>query len=201
MYGRNRRIYYERNTEDKPTVAGDIDLKPAQTDNIVDYSASVSFQEWMDGCSVSLVRVDCGCCGDSQVISDTKHVERFPIEPYYPELIYLRPHHEGAKTREISGSAFIDFPVSKTFNNPTYRNTTAKLKERVEGEINGLVGKDFVGAAADGFKAFYTKNIEPANGDGLKKLLEAIEQIADAAKDALPGNQGLDDQLAAGNNQ
>ena len=83
----------------------------------------------------------------------------------------------------------------------TYRNTTAKLKERVEGEINGLVGKDFVGAAADGFKAFYTNNIEPANGDGLKKLLEAIDQIADAAKDALPGNQGLDDQLAAGNNQ
>ena len=137
VYGRNRRIYYERNTEEKPTVAGDIDLKPAQTDNIVDYSASVSFQEWMDGCSVSLVRVDCGCCGDSQVISETKLVERFPIEPYYPELIYLRPHHEVAKTREISGSAFIDFPVSKTFINPTYRNNTAELA-KITGTIDSV---------------------------------------------------------------
>ena len=82
-----------------------------------------------------------------------------------------------------------------------YRSTAASLKERVEGEINGLVGKDFVGSAADGFKIFYTKNIEPANGDGLTKLLDAIDQIADAAKGALPGAEGLDEQLAEGNKQ
>lgn len=82
-----------------------------------------------------------------------------------------------------------------------YRSTAAALKTELEGEINGLVGKDFVGAAADGFKAFYTNNIEPANGEGLTKLLEAIDQIADAAKAAIPGAEGLDDQLAEGNNQ
>ena len=83
----------------------------------------------------------------------------------------------------------------------TYRSTAASLKSELEGEINGLVGKDFVGAAANGFKAFYTNNIEPANGEGLTKLLDAIDQIADAAKAALPGAEGLDEQLAEGNNQ
>ncbi len=82
-----------------------------------------------------------------------------------------------------------------------YRATARGLKGRLDDEVNGLVGVNFVGAAADGFKAFYTNNIVPANGEGLDKLLQAIDQIADAAKDALPGANGLDDQLAEGNNQ
>lgn len=83
----------------------------------------------------------------------------------------------------------------------TYRTTTNALKSELEGVIDGLVGTDFVGSAANGFKAFYTNNIEPANGKGLTELLKAIDQIADAAKAAIPGPDGLDDQLAEGNNQ
>lgn len=82
-----------------------------------------------------------------------------------------------------------------------YRTTANGLKERLDGEVNGLVGVNFVGAAADGFKEFYIKNIMPANGEGLDKLLKAIDDIADAAKAALPGAQGLDDQLGDGNKQ
>ena len=82
-----------------------------------------------------------------------------------------------------------------------YRTTAKTLQDRLDQEVNGLVGKDFVGAAAEGFKAFYTKNIQPANGEGLTKLLEAIDNIADSVKNALPGSNGLDDQLAEGNNQ
>lgn len=82
-----------------------------------------------------------------------------------------------------------------------YRSTANELKQQLNDEINGLVGVSFVGAAADGFKTFYTKNIVPANGEGLDKLLSAIDQIADAAKDALPGGNGLDEQLGNGNKQ
>lgn len=81
-----------------------------------------------------------------------------------------------------------------------YEKTAATLKKNLESEINGLVGKDFVGAAADGFKAFYESNIEPANGDGLTKLMTAIKEIADAALKAIPGEDGLDDQLADASN-
>ncbi len=137
VYGRNRRVYYERNAEEKPTADGDINLKPSQIENIIDYSTSISFQEWMDGCSVSLIRTDCGCCEETQVISTTELVERFPIEPYFPELIYLRPHSEVVKTREISGSAFIDFPVSKTVINPSYRNNIVELA-KITGTIDSV---------------------------------------------------------------
>ena len=82
-----------------------------------------------------------------------------------------------------------------------YRTTTNTLKDNLDAEINGLIGTSFVGAAADGFKAFYTNNIVPANGDGLANLLKAIDEIATATKDALPGQNGLDDQLGDGNSQ
>lgn len=82
-----------------------------------------------------------------------------------------------------------------------YTATTNTLKDNLDSEVNGLVGVHFVGAAADGFKAFYTNNIVPVNGEGLTNLLKAITEIADAIKSALPGANGLDDQLGEGNNQ
>lgn len=82
-----------------------------------------------------------------------------------------------------------------------YRGKTNALKEQLDSEVNGLVGSSFVGEAANGFKDFYTKNIVPANGEGLEKLLNAIDEIAQGALDALPGGNGLDDQLAEGNRQ
>lgn len=83
----------------------------------------------------------------------------------------------------------------------TYRATAKTLQDNLDGEVNGLVGVNFVGAAADGFKSFYNKNIVPANGEGLEKLLKAIDDIADATLKAIPGAGGLDDQLSEGNNQ
>lgn len=82
-----------------------------------------------------------------------------------------------------------------------YRGKTNSLREQLEGEVNGLIGNTFVGEAANGFKDFYTKNIVPANGEGLTNLLKAIDDIAQGAMDAIPGGNGLDDQLAAGNRQ
>ncbi len=82
-----------------------------------------------------------------------------------------------------------------------YRTKTNALKDQLDSEVNGLIGSGFVGEAANGFKDFYTKNIVPANGEGLEKLLNAIDDIAQGALDALPGGNGLDDQLAEGNRQ
>lgn len=82
-----------------------------------------------------------------------------------------------------------------------YRRKTKALQERLEGEISGLIPGNFSGAAAEGFKAFYDKNIVPANGEGLDNLLKVIEDIAQGALDTLPGGNGVDEQLAQGNRQ
>ena len=82
-----------------------------------------------------------------------------------------------------------------------YRGKAKALEERLDSEITGLIPNSFSGAAADGFKYFYTKNIVPANGEGLENLLKAIDDIAQGTLDAIPGGNGLDDQLADGNKQ
>lgn len=82
-----------------------------------------------------------------------------------------------------------------------YRGKAKSLQDRLDSEVNGLIPGNFSGAAADGFKDFYTKNIVPANGEGLENLLKAIDDIAQGALDAIPGGNGLDDQLAEGNRQ
>ena len=137
IYGRNRRIFYMRNADERPTGNRDINLAPSEARDIINYNVTLSFQDWMDGCKVELVRTDFGCCGKEAMVSQTELVDRFPIAPYYPELLYLRPEHEVVKTREISGSAFIDFPVSKTVINPLYRNNAVELA-KITGTIDSV---------------------------------------------------------------
>lgn len=82
-----------------------------------------------------------------------------------------------------------------------YQGKEAALKQRLEDEVNGLIPEYFSGEAANGFKDFYTNNIVPANGEGLTQLLDAITQMAKSILSAIPGEGGLDDQLADGNRQ
>ena len=45
VYGRNRKIFYMRNEDAKPTDAGDINLSKSETSDLIDYNASVRFTE------------------------------------------------------------------------------------------------------------------------------------------------------------
>ena len=137
VYGRNRRIFYERNAENRPTLDRDINLAPSQLKDVVEYSTEIRFLEWMDGCRLELVRTDYGCCGTYEEVAEEELVERFPLQRFVPELIYLRPQREVVKTRALSGSAYIDFPVNKTAIYPNYRNNAAELN-KIIGTIDSV---------------------------------------------------------------
>lgn len=179
VYGRNRRIYYLRNEELRPTTAEDIVLTPKEAKDAVNYSTSVYFAKWMDGCRVELLRTDLGCCGAQLLIDRQQLVERFPLEAYYPELIYLRPEHEVVKTREISGSAFVDFPVSQTTIYPTYRNNVAELA-KITGTIDSVKLDSDITIKSVFIKGFaspespYSNNTRLAKGrtEALKRYVE-----------------------------
>ena len=181
VYSRNRRIFYQRNEEVKPTGTGDINLKASEARVVVDYNASTQFKDWMDGCKVELVRTDYRCCGQSALVERTPLVGRFPLEPYHPELIYLRPQREVVKTREISGSAYIDFPVSKTFINPTYRNNTVELA-KIIGTIDSVKNDQDITIKSIFIKGFaspespYSNNTRLAKGrtEALKDYVESL---------------------------
>ena len=181
IYGRNRRIYYERNEDIKPTHPGDIVLKASQVADVVRYNSVVAFMDWMNGCRVEISRRDYGCCGHYDVISQSELVERFPLEHYRPELIYIRPLHEIVKTREISGSAFIDFPVSETVIYPTYRNNVAELAKITSTIDSVKVDKDitiksiFIKGYASP-ESPYSNNAYLANGrtESLKQYVKGL---------------------------
>lgn len=181
VYGRNRRIYYLRNEEDKPTGVNDVNLSESETAEMIRYNASVPFLNWMDGCKVELIRTDFGCCGDSALVSRDELVDRFPLEPYYPELIYLRPEREVVKTREICGSAFIDFPVSQTFIEPSYRNNVIELA-KITGTIDSVKLDSDITIKSIFIKGFaspespYDNNTRLAKGrtEALKEYVEGL---------------------------
>lgn len=181
VYGRNRRIYYLRNEAEKPTSSEDIDLTRSEARGVVAYSTSLYFADWMDGCRVELLRTDYGCCGEPSMIARKGLVDRFPIEPYYPELIYLRPQHEAVKTREISGSAFVDFPVSQTVIYPTYRNNTIELA-KITGTIDSVKSDKDITIKSIFIKGYaspespYSNNTYLAKGrtEALKEYVEAL---------------------------
>ncbi len=75
--------------------------------------------------------------------------------------------------------------------------------EELENTVTGLIQSDFQGAAADGFKAFYDKTFTSEEGlnKGIENLLNTIKQMAEETLKAIPGANGVDDQLGEGNNQ
>ena len=186
VYGRNRRIFYLRNEEQKPTGSDDINLSTSETSKVIDYSASVAFMDWMNGCKVELFRTDYGCCGESALISRTELVDKFPLEPYFPELVYLKPKHEVVKTREINGSAFIDFPVSKTAIYPDYRNNIVELA-KITGTIDSVKRDSDITIKSIYIKGFaspespYSNNTRLAKGrtEALKEYVEDLYQFGE----------------------
>ncbi|OPX42025.1 hypothetical protein CLHUN_40840 [Ruminiclostridium hungatei] len=82
-----------------------------------------------------------------------------------------------------------------------YRTNTGNMHTQLGDTLTTLLSSSFSGNAADGFKIFYDKNIEPAVGEGLTKLLDALKQIVEETLKAIPDVNGLDDQLADGNKQ
>lgn len=187
VYGRNRRIYYLRNEEKRPTTSEDVILTSKEADGIVTYNTSVYFAAWMDGCRVELLRTDYGCCSTPSTIAREQLVDRFPIEAYHPELIYLRPEHEAVKTRQISGSAFIDFPVSQTTIYPTYRNNTVELA-KITGTIDSVKRDKDVTIKSISIKGFaspespYSNNARLAKGrtEALKAYVEDMYHFGES---------------------
>ena len=84
-----------------------------------------------------------------------------------------------------------------------YRGKANALAGELESTINGLIPSSFDGAAANGFKAFYTKTFTSEDGvnPGLTNLLNVIDSMADEILKSIPGADGLDDKLGEGNNQ
>ncbi len=181
IYGRNRYYYYERNEEKSPTKESELEYRKRKAPESIHYNAVVPFEDWMDGCQLVFERKDCGCNNTVANKQEGVLITRFPWEPYKPTLIYIRPEAEGVKVREISGSAFIDFPVSKTNILTSYRNNKAELA-KITGTIDEVKADNDVKITSISIKGFaspespYSNNTRLAKGrtEALRRYVENL---------------------------
>lgn len=134
IYG-NRRYWYNLRNDSFPagehTIIRARDMKDSYS-----YSASVSWEEWMNGTGLLLTRTSYGCCG-TKLSDDSCGLAGSEEYVFVPEFRYVHPTAEGSKQHSLSGSALITFPVNQTTITPNYKNNAAEL-DKIASTIEGV---------------------------------------------------------------
>lgn len=126
IYSRGRYINYLRKGESIFEDLGEDVYKEGKEPKMLNYAVTVPYKSWMDGSEVVMHRMVCGCCEDL-LGEESKELGGFSIPVFDPQYKFLRPEAELVKMRELSGTAYVDFVVSRTEINPEYRNNKAEL--------------------------------------------------------------------------
>ncbi len=181
LYGRRRYYYYERNFP-STMIAGPRErvFRRSEAPDTVAYRAVIPYEEWMNGAALTVSTCEYGCCHtlvDQQV--DT--LGRFREFRFIPEWLFTRPKEEGAKTRALSGRAFIDFPVDQTAIYPDYRRNTTELG-KIQATIDSVRGDSDITITRVWLKGFaspespYAHNTELSLGR-VRALKEHIQRL------------------------
>lgn len=128
--GRNRYYYHLRNDEPSDEVG----LYRAGRTGVIGYRAALPYEPWMGSADLSVEESMRGCCSE-QLSQNENLLANLDLEPkpqpepkvFAPSFVYVRPAAEAVKSREVSGSAFIDFPVNRTEIYEDYRNNPSEL--------------------------------------------------------------------------
>ena len=90
------------------------------------YLQVVPYEEWMNGATLYMRRCDYGCC-NTLIDECSEPLAGWYETVYSPAYRYVTPAAENVKMRELSGRAYIDFPVNRTELYPDYRNNPSEL--------------------------------------------------------------------------
>ena len=174
--GRNRYFQAQRRHETAPLYRG----------GMIDYSANVPFEKWMESADLALERKETGCCGSDTLLTVVP-LRQLDFRPrvFTPQFQYIAPMAEAVKARELSGRAFVDFPVNRTEIYPDYRANTrelAKIRAGIDSvrldpdiTVNGITLKGY--ASPEGP---WNNNVRLAKGRtaSLKKYVEGLYDFA-----------------------
>ena len=128
LYGHRRYYYYQRNSDDGTMIAGDDErvYLRSQAPDTVAYHLMLPYSEWMNGSQMIVQTSLYGCCNNIEAVAlDTLGIYRYLT--FKPQWIFVRPKDMGDKIFDITGRAFIDFPVDQTVIYPDYRRNVSEL--------------------------------------------------------------------------
>lgn len=135
IYGRSRYYYYVRNGIGSISGQGEMVFRAKDKPAQIAYSNVTEYADWMDGAELKFQRSDFGCC--QNILAEYDAILGRHNESFFPELIFVRPTADVEKTRTLSGSAYIDFPVNQTAIDPAYHSNRAELG-KIEGTIDSV---------------------------------------------------------------
>lgn len=125
IYGRRRYYYYVRNGISTISGESEKSFRVSDKPDNVAYSNLAEYSDWMNGATLKFHRSDWGCC--QQILAEYDGIVGSHHEAFFPELVFVQPKAEIEKSRSLSGSAYIDFPVDQTVIYPDYRRNTVEL--------------------------------------------------------------------------
>ncbi len=170
--GRNRYYQALRHGVDVPMYRG----------GVIPYAANVEWEPWMESAVLTLERNEQGCCGASKGLTvvplDTLD---FVPRVFRPVFQYIRPEAEMVKERQLSGRAFIDFPVNKIEIYPDYRSNPRELSV-IRATIDSVRLDPDVSVRSMTFKGYaspegpYNNNVRLAKGrtESLKNYVQSL---------------------------
>lgn len=128
IYGRNRWYQFERKEEIPISGDGELSFRAGKVKNPIKYSQSVEYDSWMNGSTLKLERVDYGCAScQGPVFYTPTDLAYYRVEIYEPHYDFKVALVEAVKTRELSGRAYVDFPVNLVTIYPDYRRNNIEL--------------------------------------------------------------------------
>ena len=144
------------------------------------YSQRVRYESWMNGSELIVVRTDYGCagCKEGRAVSE---LARYKNMVYEPTFIYQAAVAEAVKSRELSGRAYIDFPVNRTEIYPDYRRNRTELT-KIIGTIDSVKNDRDITVTLIEIKGFaspegsYANNTRLAQGrtESLKNYVQRL---------------------------
>lgn len=181
IYGRRRYYYYLRNNGSAMITGSDETvLKAERCPQMLAYKNNCDYSAWMDNSQLVIQRQDYGCCGNIYAESVGKAGGYFV---YKPEIVFVRPQVEVMKSRELSGTAYINFPVSRTEIFPDYLNNAAELR-KINATIDSVKLDNDIQVTAVSIKGYASPEGSYIQNDRLARLrTEALKAYISARYD------------------
>ena len=184
IYGRRRYYYYVRNGIGSISGENETVYRAAGKPDSVAYNNLAEYEDWMDGATLKFHRSDWGCC--HEILAEYEGIVGRHREAFFPELVFVQPKAEVMKSRSLSGSAYIDFPVDQTVIYPDYRRNTVELG-KIQATIDSVRNDKDITITSVRLKGFaspespYKHNTDLAIGRtaALKKHIGQLYHFAD----------------------
>ncbi|MBR1574275.1 MAG: DUF3868 domain-containing protein [Bacteroidales bacterium] len=144
VYSRGRYIALARAARQaEPFAADEYKYLSKNAPEVLKYTDSVPYEDWMDGAALRIDGQVQGCCDKVKVAEQgallATYTEPEPeIIEFIPNYIYVQPDADvQAKERAISGEAFVIFKTGKTALDPEYLDNAAEL-EKIRATIDSV---------------------------------------------------------------